>query len=87
MKGYLSRNPDGRYVISRWRPVKAMIYGTETEAFFPLMRTIQNKAYGDSLWVPDLCPAHVRAQLRKHGFNLLEPGDSVRFDSLAFLLD
>ncbi len=87
MKGYLSRNPDGRYVISRWPPVLAQVYGTETEAFFPLMRTIHNKIFGDSLWVPDLCPAHVRAQLKKHDHTMLEPGESRKFDSLAFLLD
>ncbi len=89
MKGYLSKNPDGRYVISHWPPVLATVFGTEQQAFYPLIRVVHSKPLGDPLWLQasTLCPAVVEAQLKKHGHAILEPGESRDFESLAFLLD
>lgn len=87
MNGYISRNPDGRYVLSRWRPILATVYGTKTEVFYPLLRTLNGKVFGDGLWVSDLCPAHVEAHLKRHDFTLPRRGESVKFSSLAFLLE
>ena len=88
MKGYLSKNPDGRYLISHWRPILLPIFGTETEAFFPMTKLYHAREFGDPLWSErTFCPAVVEAQLKQHGHAILEPGESRDFESLAFLLD
>ncbi len=87
MKGYLSKNPDNRYVISRWRPKLLPVFGTDREAFYPTDKMYHGKWFGEPLWRPDQCSAVIEAQLRKHGHALLEPGESRQFPNLAFLLD
>lgn len=88
MTGYLSRNPDGRYTLSRWPPILATVFGTKQKAFYPMIRTIHGKSFGDPLWRPvDYCPQVVEAQLKKHGHAILEPGETREFENLAFLLD
>ena len=52
--GYLTRQPDGRYVFSARRPILTQVDGTRLRAFYP--------EPGDPFWMPGMCPHSFHAQ-------------------------